>query len=137
MGKLGGLQNEHQALRLRMLYRPPKHIVSSSLIDTGLSELLVPTTRSQLFNKSLEVQQSKSKSSRNPVVMSLKRATLDLLASYNISSQLNVIEDMIAHGADRQIVFRLLVLASVCGGGVKAKALENLKREILQVDYSC
>lgn len=64
-----------------------------------------------------------------------KRATLDLLASYNISSQLNAIEDMIAHGADRQIVFRLLVLASVCGGGVKAKALENLKREILQVDY--
>jgi len=42
---------------------------------------------------------------------------------------------MIAHGADRQIVLRLLVLASVCGGGVKAKALENLKREILQVDY--
>lgn len=62
-------------------------------------------------------------------------ATVDLLASYNVSSQLNMIEDMIAQGADRQTVLRLLVLASICGGGVKAKSLENLKREVLQVDH--
>ena len=62
-------------------------------------------------------------------------ATVDLLASYNVSSQLNLIEDMIAQGADRQTVLRLLVLASICGGGVKAKSLENLKREVLQVDH--
>jgi hypothetical protein len=43
---------------------------------------------------------------------------------------------MIAQGADRQSVARLLVLASICGGGIKAESLENLKREILQVDYS-
>jgi hypothetical protein len=64
-----------------------------------------------------------------------KRATPDLLASYNIPSQLNMIEDMISQGADRQTILRLLVLASVCGGGVKAKLLESLKREILQVDH--
>lgn len=62
-------------------------------------------------------------------------AILDLLASYNVSSQLNLIEEMIAQGADRQTVLRLLVLASICGGGVKAKSLENLKREVLQVDH--
>jgi len=42
---------------------------------------------------------------------------------------------MIAQGADRQTVVRLLVLASICGGGVKAKTLENLKREVLQVGH--
>jgi hypothetical protein len=75
---------------------------------------------------------------QNPLGVPLSRplqATLDLLASYNISSQLNLIEDMIAQGADRQTVVRLLVLASICGGGVKAKSLENLKREVLQVDH--
>lgn len=59
VGKLGGLKTEHEALRLReylhTLYRdrPPRQIP-----DTGLSEMLVPQTRTELFNKSLEVQQS-------------------------------------------------------------------------------
>lgn len=39
---------------------------------------------------------------------------------------------MIAQGADMQVVLRLLCLASILGGGIKAKALENLKREFLQ-----
>ncbi|CAA7268102.1 unnamed protein product [Cyclocybe aegerita] len=97
VGKLGGLQTEHQALRLH----------------TGLSELIVPLTRTEIFNKSLEIQQN-------------------LLASYEITSQLNAIEDLIAQGAEMQTVLRLLCLASLTAGGVKAKNLENLKREILQ-----
>ena len=32
-----------------------------------------------------------------------------------------------------QTVVRLLCLASIVSGGIKAKTLENLKREILQV----
>jgi hypothetical protein len=28
------------------------------MLDTGLSEMLVPQTRTELFNKSLEIQQS-------------------------------------------------------------------------------
>jgi hypothetical protein len=43
------------------------------------------------------------------------------------------IEELIAQGADMQIVVRLLCLASITAGGIKAKTLENLKREILQV----
>ncbi|PFH52295.1 hypothetical protein AMATHDRAFT_46418 [Amanita thiersii Skay4041] len=42
VGKLGGLQSEHQSLRLH----------------TGLSELIVPHTHSEQFNKSLEIQQT-------------------------------------------------------------------------------
>ncbi|KAF8581753.1 Sec1-like protein [Ramaria rubella] len=97
VGKLGGLQTEHQSLKLH----------------TGLSELLVPLTRTQIFDKSLEVQQN-------------------LLASYDTAAQLVAIEDLIAQGADQRIVLRLMCLASLIGGGIKAKTLENLKREVLQ-----
>ncbi|KAF9245690.1 Sec1-like protein [Melanogaster broomeanus] len=97
VGKLGGLQTEHQALRLH----------------TGLSEMLVPHTRTNLFSKSLEIQQN-------------------LLASYETSAQINAIEDMIAQGADMQTVARLLCLASITTGGIKTRALENVKKEFLQ-----
>ncbi|KAJ6486104.1 Sec1-like protein [Mycena vitilis] len=97
VGKLGGLQTDHQSLRLH----------------TGLSELLVPLTRTDQFNKTLEIQQN-------------------LLASYEVTSQIAAIEDLLAQGADMQTILRLLCLASITSGGVKAKSLENLKREILQ-----
>lgn len=97
VGKLGGLQGEHQALRLH----------------TGLSEMLSLKTRTELFNKSLEVQQN-------------------LLASYEVSAQISAIEDMIAHGASMQTIVRLLCLASITSGGIKAKSLESVKRELLQ-----
>lgn len=97
VGKLGGLQTEHQALTLH----------------TSLSEMLVPMTRSDHFNKSLEIQQN-------------------LLASYDINAQIGAIEDLVIQGADMQTVLRLLCLASIITGGIKAKTLENIKREILQ-----
>ncbi|KDQ63188.1 hypothetical protein JAAARDRAFT_29201 [Jaapia argillacea MUCL 33604] len=97
VGKLGGLQTEHQSLRLH----------------TGLSEIIVPQTRTEEFNKSLEIQQN-------------------LLASYDVNGQITAIEDMIARGADMQIVLRLLCLASITTGGIKSKSLENIKREFLQ-----
>jgi DNA-binding FrmR family transcriptional regulator len=50
-----------------------------------------------------------------------------------VTGQITAIEDMIAQGADMQIVLRLLCLASITAGGIKVKSLENLKREILQV----
>ncbi|KAH8102390.1 Sec1-like protein [Cristinia sonorae] len=97
VGKLGGLQSEHQSLRLH----------------TGLSELLVPQTRTEEFNKSLEIQQN-------------------LLASYDVNNQINAIEDLISQGTEMQVVIRLLCLASITAGGIKHKTLENIKRELLQ-----
>ncbi|KAK0246165.1 Sec1-like protein [Armillaria nabsnona] len=97
VGKLGGLQSEHQVLRLH----------------TGLSELLVPITRTDHFNKSLEIQQ-------------------DLLASYKVVEQISAIEELIAQGAEIELIIRLLCLASITSGGIKTKTLENIKREILQ-----
>lgn len=40
---------------------------------------------------------------------------------------------MIAQGAEMQTIIRLLCLASLTAGGIKAKSLENIKREMLQV----
>ncbi|KAF9263535.1 Sec1-like protein [Marasmius fiardii PR-910] len=97
VGRLGGLQNEHQSLQ----------------IHTGLSEMLVPMTRTEQFNKSLEIQQN-------------------LLASYNVSEQLTAIEELIAQGAEMETVVRLTCLASITAGGIKSKVLDNIKREILQ-----
>jgi len=42
------------------------------------------------------------------------------------------VEDLIAQGAEMQVVIRLLCLASITAGGIKAKTLENMKKEVLQ-----
>ncbi|KAF8625204.1 hypothetical protein AX15_005509 [Amanita polypyramis BW_CC] len=97
VGKLGGLQSEQQSLRLH----------------TGLSELIVPYTQTEHFNKSLEIQQN-------------------LLASYEVLAQVTAIEDLISQGAELHLVIRLLCLASITSGGIKSRTLENVKREILQ-----
>ncbi|KAF8433522.1 ATP binding protein [Boletus edulis BED1] len=97
VSRLNGLQTEHEALRLH----------------TGLWEMLVPRTRTELFNKSLEVEQN-------------------LVASYETTAQINAIEEMIAQGADMQTVARLLCLASITAGGIKTRLLENVKKEFLQ-----
>jgi len=97
VGKLGGLQAEHRALQLH----------------TGLSEIIMPVTRSEIFNKSLEIQQN-------------------LLASYDVPGQITAVEDLIAQGAEMHVVIRLLCLASITAGGIKGKTLENIKKEVLQ-----
>jgi vacuolar protein sorting-associated protein 33A len=94
--------------------------------------MLMPMTHTDQFNKSLEIQQSMSFA-----IFYRDRgssfATVDLLASYNVNDQLTAIEEMIASGAEMQLVLRLLCLASITSGGIKTKSLDNLKREILQV----
>ncbi|PVG00941.1 putative vacuolar sorting protein [Serendipita vermifera] len=97
VGKLGSLQSEQQALRLH----------------TDLAEMLMPLTRTQTFNLSLEIQQN-------------------LLASYNFNNQLTSLEDLMAQGLDKRNVLRMMVLASITSGGIKTKQLETLKREFLQ-----
>ncbi|KAG8976540.1 hypothetical protein FRB90_009111, partial [Tulasnella sp. 427] len=97
VGKLGGLQNEQTNLRLH----------------TDLSEKIAAFTQTDMFNKSLEIQQN-------------------LLASYEPTAQVSAIEDLITQEAPLQLVLRLLCLASLTNGGIKAKTLENIKREILQ-----
>lgn len=63
VGKLGGLQAEHRAVQLRksggtMLFGAVA--LNTTHVDTGLLEILLPVTRSEIFNKSLDIQQSQS-----------------------------------------------------------------------------
>jgi hypothetical protein len=57
----------------------------------------------------------------------------DLLDSYDVPGQITAIEDLLAQGADMQLVIRLLCLVSITAGGIKSKTLESIKRELLQV----
>ena len=135
VGKLGGLQTEHQSLGLRVCSPfNPDAFISWNMLDTRLSEMLVPLTRTTEFNRSLEIQQSiyQFPLARRGINHS-DCPPLDLLASYNVANQITAIEDMIAQGAEMQIVLRLLCLASITSGGIKAKILERIKRDFLQV----
>ncbi|KAG9100069.1 hypothetical protein FS749_016338 [Ceratobasidium sp. UAMH 11750] len=97
VGKIGGLQNEHQALRLH----------------TGLAETVNSQTQTDIFNKSLEIQQN-------------------LLSGYDPNTQLSSIEDLIYQQAPLSVTLRLICLACITQGGIKQKILDNLKREVLQ-----
>ncbi|EST05580.1 Sec1-like protein [Kalmanozyma brasiliensis GHG001] len=102
VGKLGGLQSEHASLRLH----------------TGLTEKIMEWTAREEFNRMLEIQQNS-------------------VAGLDLTSQYAAIEDMINEERELVGVLRLLCLTSVVGlgsvaGGIKAKNLEYVKREILQ-----
>ncbi|KAI5810690.1 Sec1-like protein [Pyronema omphalodes] len=97
VSKLGGLQQEHQSLRLH----------------TGLAEEIMKQTRSEMFNKALEVQQN-------------------LVAGVDPSTMHDNIEELIARAAPLESVLRLLCIESFMSGGLKPKDFENFKKEILQ-----
>lgn len=97
VSKLGGLQAEHQSVRMH----------------TGLAEEIMNHTRSDLFNKSLEVQQN-------------------LAAGSDAPTQHENIEELIYRGASIEQVLRLLCIESCVGAGLRPKDFEFFKREILQ-----
>ena len=96
VSKLGGLQSEHQSLALHV----------------NLAESLTKTTRSDLFNKELEIQQN-------------------LAAGTDPSYQHDAMEEMIARDAPLPTVLRLLCLESTLAGGMKPRDLESFKRQVL------
>lgn len=63
VGQLGGLQSEHQALRLRasdlsLLRSPMILLTGGAPADTNLTEQVMNLTQTDAFNIALEVQQS-------------------------------------------------------------------------------
>lgn len=73
----------------------------------------MPLTRTEIFNKTLEAQQN-------------------LVAGYDLTAQLALIEDLLFQEAPWQTVLRALVLASLTNGGIKPKVFESFKRDFLQ-----
>ena len=95
--KLPGYQAEQQSLK----------------IHTGLAEEIMKYTRSENFNKILEVQQN-------------------LAAGADPSSQFEAIEELIARDAPLPLVLRLLCVYSCISGGIKTKEYDHFRRLILQ-----
>lgn len=57
----------------------------------------------------------------------------DLLAGYETTAQLGLIEDLMYQQASYATILRLAILLSTTTGGLKQKALESFKRDFLQV----
>jgi len=83
--------------------------------DTGLTEQLMPIIKTDEFNRSLEAQQN-------------------LVAGYDPSAQMTIIEDLMNQQLPWTTVLRSAVLLSLTNGGMKPKILEGFKRDFLQVN---
>jgi len=86
---------------------------ASLKIHTGMTEEIIKYTRTENFNKLLEVQQN-------------------LAAGADPSSQFDAIEELIARDTPLPQVLRLLCIYSCISGGIKAKELDHFRRLILQ-----
>ncbi|KAK4698115.1 vacuolar protein sorting-associated protein 33A, partial [Lecanoromycetidae sp. Uapishka_2] len=96
VSKLPGYQSEQQSLKI--------HI--------NLTEEIMKNTQTEIFRRSLEVQQN-------------------LYDGSDPSYQHDTIEELIARDVPLTIVLRLLCLESCISGGIRAKDLDNFKRLIL------
>jgi vacuolar protein sorting-associated protein 33A len=96
VNKLPGFQQEHQSLS----------------IHTNLADEMTKHTRSDIFNKELEVQQN-------------------IAAGVDPAYQHDNIEELISRDAPISDVLRLLCLESTMAGGIKPRDLESFKRQIL------
>ncbi|OXG80851.1 ATP-binding protein [Cryptococcus neoformans Gb118] len=83
-------------------------------LHTELTEILMRITQAEDFNKNLEAQQN-------------------LVAGYDISTQLSNIEDLMYQQTPWQTVLRSVILMSLTTGGIKSKNFEAFKRDFLQV----
>ncbi|KAL2129706.1 hypothetical protein VTI74DRAFT_7423 [Chaetomium olivicolor] len=86
---------------------------ASLKIHTGMAEEIIKYTRTELFNKLLEVQQN-------------------LAAGADPSSQFDAIEELIARDTPLPQILRLLCIYSCISGGIKTKELDHFRRLILQ-----
>lgn len=96
VNKLPGYQQEHQSLA----------------IHTNLADDIMKYTRSDTFNRELEVQQY-------------------LAAGTDSSYQHENMEELISRGVPLPAVLRLLCLESVISGGLRPRDLDSFKRQIL------
>ncbi|OKL58525.1 hypothetical protein UA08_06161 [Talaromyces atroroseus] len=97
VNRLPAYQQEHQSLK----------------VHTNLAEDIMRQTRSDIFRKVLEVQQSHA-------------------AGIDSSYQHGNVSELIARNVPLKTVLRLLCLESCMSGGLRAKDLDHFKQEILQ-----
>ncbi|KAK2855707.1 hypothetical protein FQN49_004924 [Arthroderma sp. PD_2] len=86
---------------------------SSLKIHTNLAEEIMRHTRSDIFRRTLGVQQN-------------------IAAGADSTSQYDAIEELIARGVPIATVLRLLCIESCINGGLRPRDLENFRKQILQ-----
>lgn len=93
----------------------PSHQAESASLNThtSLAQEIMKFTQSEMFGRSLEVQQN-------------------LLAGADPSTMHENIEEIIARGAPLRTALRLLCLSSCLNNGIRTRDLESFKRQILQ-----
>lgn len=96
VNKLPGYQSEQQSLK----------------IHTGLVEEIMKHTESDIFRRTLDVQQN-------------------LNSGFDPSSEHDSIEELIARDLPLRVILRLLCLESCLSGGLRPKDLDTFKRQIL------
>lgn len=96
VNKLPSLQGEHQSLRTH----------------TNLAEEIMKHTRTEIFSRTLEVQQN-------------------IAAGTDPTYQHDTIEELIARDTPLTTVLRLLCLESCISGGLRPRDLDSFKRQIL------
>lgn len=96
VNKLPGFQQEHQSLA----------------VHTNLADDMMKHTRSDTFNRELEVQQN-------------------IAAGTDPIYQHDTVEELIARDAPLSTVLRLLCLESTVAGGLRPKDLDSFRRQIL------
>lgn len=93
---------------------PAHQAESASLnIHTSLAQEIMKFTQSEMFGRSLEVQQN-------------------LLAGAEPTSMHENIEELIARGVSIKTVLRLLCLESCLNNGIRSRDLESFKRQVQQ-----
>ncbi|CAC9890944.1 unnamed protein product [Aureobasidium pullulans] len=85
---------------------------ASLKIHTSMAEEIMKTTRSEIFGRVLEVQQN-------------------FAAGADPSSMNDNLEELIARDIPLSTILRLLSLESCVAGGIRARDMENLKRQIM------
>lgn len=96
VNKLPAYQAEHQSLK----------------IHTNLAEEIMKHTRSDIFSRTLEVQQN-------------------IAAGTDPTYQHDTVEELIARDVTLTTILRLLCLESCMSGGLRTRDLDNFKRQIL------
>ncbi|KAK5554549.1 Vacuolar protein-sorting-associated protein 33 [Exophiala xenobiotica] len=96
VNKLPGFQQEHQSLA----------------VHTNLADEMTKHTRSDTFNRELEIQQN-------------------IAAGTDPIYQHDTIEELIARDAPLSTILRLLCLESTISGGLRPKDLDSFRRQIL------
>ena len=117
-GEQQSIKNQEQSitdLRAAVAKLPNYQAEQAALkVHTSLAEEITKFTNSETFRKTLEIEQNL------------------LIGSPDLNALHDMVEELIARDTPLRTILRLLCLESTLSNGIRARDLENFKRQILQ-----